>query len=87
MLRGYGGWNSKRGLEILEQVFPKDAAVQPSLVIVYFGGNDSVDPHPSGLGPHVPLNEFVENMKKIATYLMVMFNLSILLDYHLLYNM
>ncbi|KAF3449545.1 hypothetical protein FNV43_RR10274 [Rhamnella rubrinervis] len=70
VLRGYGGWNSRRGLEIAEQVFSKDAAVQPSLVIVYFGGNDSVDPHPSGLGPHVPLNEFVENMRKIATHLM-----------------
>lgn len=69
-LRGYAGWNSRRGLEVLEQVFPKDEAVQPSLVIVYFGGNDSVAPHPSGLGPHVPLPEYIENMKKIATYLM-----------------
>ncbi|GMN40295.1 hypothetical protein TIFTF001_009524 [Ficus carica] len=35
----------------------QDAAVQPSLVIVYFGGNDSVQPHLSGLGTHVPLPE------------------------------
>lgn len=69
VLRGYSGWNSRRALQVLDQVFPKDAAVQPSLVIVYFGGNDSMHPHPSGLGPHVPLPEYVENMKKIAVHL------------------
>ncbi|XP_026417681.1 GDSL esterase/lipase CPRD49-like isoform X2 [Papaver somniferum] len=69
LLRGYNGWNSKRALEVVNQVFPKDAAVQPSLVIVYFGGNDSVAPHPTRLGPHVPLSEYTENMRKIATHL------------------
>ncbi|WJX76678.1 GDSL esterase/lipase cprd49 [Trifolium repens] len=52
VLRGYSGWNSRRALEVLDEVFPKDAHVQPSLVIIYFGGNDSIHPHPSGLGPH-----------------------------------
>ncbi|XP_048430592.1 GDSL esterase/lipase CPRD49 isoform X2 [Pyrus x bretschneideri] len=69
LLRGYAGWNSRRALQVLEQVFPKDATTQPSLVIVYFGGNDSMHPHPSGLGAHVPLNEYVENMRKIAKHL------------------
>ncbi|CAK9139944.1 unnamed protein product [Ilex paraguariensis] len=69
LLRGYAGWNSRRALQVLDQIFPKDAAVQPSLVIVYFGGNDAVPPHPSGLGPHVPLHEYTENMRKIATHL------------------
>ncbi|RWW15892.1 hypothetical protein GW17_00020256 [Ensete ventricosum] len=26
-------------------------------------------PHASGLGPHVPLAEYIENMRKIATHL------------------
>ncbi|XP_009614615.1 GDSL esterase/lipase CPRD49 isoform X2 [Nicotiana tabacum] len=69
VLRGYAGWNSRCALQVLDQVFPKDAAVQPSLVIVYFGGNDSVEPHPSGLSAHVPLPEYVENMRKIAIHL------------------
>lgn len=69
ILRGYAAWNSRRGLQVLEQIFPKDAAVQPALVIVYFGGNDSMHPHPSGLGPHVPLPEYIENMRKIALHL------------------
>ncbi|KAH0904896.1 hypothetical protein HID58_044399 [Brassica napus] len=69
ILRGYYGWNSTRAFEVVDKVFPKDAAVQPSLVVVYFGGNDSMGPHPSGLGPHVPLPEYVDNMKKIAFHL------------------
>ncbi|XP_040372208.1 GDSL esterase/lipase CPRD49 isoform X3 [Rosa chinensis] len=43
--------------------------IQPSLVIVYFGGNDSMLPDPLGLSLHVPLPEYVENMRKIATHL------------------
>ncbi|XP_050214324.1 GDSL esterase/lipase CPRD49-like isoform X4 [Mercurialis annua] len=69
LLRGYAGWNSRRALQILDRVFPKDAAIQPSLVIVYFGGNDSIHPHPTGLGPHVPLPEYIDNMTKIALHL------------------
>ncbi|KAF9612563.1 hypothetical protein IFM89_002159 [Coptis chinensis] len=69
ILRGYNGWNSRRALEVVHQVFPKDAAIQPDLVVVYFGGNDSMDPHPSGLSPHVPLPEYVENMRSIAIHL------------------
>ncbi|ONI24609.1 hypothetical protein PRUPE_2G249500 [Prunus persica] len=68
LLRGYFGWNSRRAVEVLDQVFPKDAAVQPSLVIVYFGGNDSMGSHSSGLGPHVPLPEYIDNMRKIASH-------------------
>ncbi|CAL5322689.1 unnamed protein product [Camellia sinensis] len=69
LLRGYYGWNSRRAMQVLDQIFPKDAATQPSLVIVYFGGNDSLGPHSSGLGPHVPLPEYIENMRKIALHL------------------
>ncbi|KAG8644881.1 hypothetical protein MANES_10G013200v8 [Manihot esculenta] len=69
VLRGYYGWNSRRAVEVLNQIFPKNASVQPALVIVYFGGNDSMGPHSSGQGPHVPLPEYIENMRKIALHL------------------
>jgi lysophospholipase L1-like esterase len=69
LLRGYIGWNSRRALQVIDKIFPKDSPVQPSLVIVYFGGNDSVAAHSSGLGPHVPLEEYIDNMRKIADHL------------------
>ncbi|XP_027336408.1 GDSL esterase/lipase CPRD49-like [Abrus precatorius] len=69
ILRGYAGWNSRRALQVLDKIFPKDATIQPSLVIVYFGGNDSTHPDPFGLGLHVPLQEYIENMRKIVTHL------------------
>lgn len=52
---------------------PQDATVQPALIIVYFGGNDSMQAHPSGLGPHVPLEEYKENMRVIGNHLKVSF--------------
>ncbi|XP_004492446.1 GDSL esterase/lipase WDL1-like [Cicer arietinum] len=69
VLRGYAGWNSKRALQVVDKVFPKNAPKQPDLVIVYFGGNDSTLKHDSGYGPHVPLDEYKENMRKIAQHL------------------
>ncbi|XP_027350714.1 GDSL esterase/lipase CPRD49-like isoform X4 [Abrus precatorius] len=59
------GWGA-----ILSHLYArKNATEQPSLIIVYFGGNDSLLPHPSGLGQHVPLQEYIENMRKIAIHL------------------
>ncbi|KAK2361082.1 GDSL esterase/lipase CPRD49 [Trifolium repens] len=70
VLRGYASWNSKRALQIVDNLFPKNStAQQPALVIVYFGGNDSLPEHPSGLGPHVPIEEYIENMRNIAIHL------------------
>ncbi|XP_074575648.1 GDSL esterase/lipase WDL1-like [Curcuma longa] len=70
LVRGYAGWNSRRAVQVLDKIFPKNAAIQPSLVIVYFGGNDSCIPHTSSKCPHVPLQEYIANMEKIAVHLM-----------------
>ncbi|CAN1351264.1 GDSL esterase/lipase At2g38180 [Linum perenne] len=69
VFRGYSGWNSRNALQVLDKVFPKDAATQPAMVICYFGGNDASDPDLSSA--HVPLPEYYENMKKIAAHLKV----------------
>ncbi|KAL2337057.1 hypothetical protein Fmac_011503 [Flemingia macrophylla] len=69
VLRGYAAWNSRRALEVLDVIFPKDTREHPSLVVVYFGGNDSTLPNTNGLGPHVPLEEYKQNMRKIAIHI------------------
>ncbi|OAY41474.1 GDSL esterase/lipase CPRD49 [Manihot esculenta] len=69
VVRGYGGWNSRNALQILHQVFPKDASVQPSLVIVYFGGNDSMLPPSGAPSAYVPLDEYKRNMTIIGQHL------------------
>ncbi|XP_019413294.1 PREDICTED: GDSL esterase/lipase At2g38180-like isoform X7 [Lupinus angustifolius] len=69
VLRGYAGWNSRTALRILDKIFPKHATQQPSLVIVYFGGNDATHPQPDGNGFHVPLEEYKENMRNIFIHL------------------
>uniref|UniRef100_A0A3Q7JGQ6 SGNH hydrolase-type esterase domain-containing protein n=1 Tax=Solanum lycopersicum TaxID=4081 RepID=A0A3Q7JGQ6_SOLLC len=67
-LRGYGGWTSRNALQILSKVFPPNDKIQPSLVILYFGGNDSTDPDfPNS--PNVPIDEYVENMRKIILHI------------------
>lgn len=42
-------------------------------MIVYFGGNNSVLYDPNVPSSHVPLDEYVENMRKIAIHLKVNF--------------
>ncbi|XP_022145498.1 GDSL esterase/lipase CPRD49-like [Momordica charantia] len=69
ILRGYGGWNSSRALQVVDEIFPKDSIIQPSLVIVYFGGNDAVIPLPFPGGSHVPLPEFINNMTNIVCHI------------------
>ncbi|BBN07887.1 isoamyl acetate esterase [Marchantia polymorpha subsp. ruderalis] len=71
LLRGFMGWNTRRALELMQEMFPKNLPTQPSLVVVFFGANDAAVPlkHFSEAGQAVPLEEFKENLKKIALYL------------------
>ncbi|KAI5068110.1 hypothetical protein GOP47_0016455 [Adiantum capillus-veneris] len=70
LLRGYRGWNTRRALAALKDIFPKDALSQPALVVVFFGANDASFPMPSGKGQHVPVEEFKQNLRSIALYLL-----------------
>ncbi|CAN0879739.1 GDSL esterase/lipase At2g38180 [Linum grandiflorum] len=60
---GVSGW----GAILSDYYSRKEAATQPALVIVYFGGNDAC--HPDFSAAHVPLPEYYENMKKLAAHL------------------
>ncbi|XP_055808576.1 GDSL esterase/lipase WDL1-like [Solanum dulcamara] len=67
-MRGYIGWNTRNALKVLSTVFPQNDKIQPSLVILYFGGNDSTDLDVPG-SPGVPIDEYVENMRQIILYI------------------
>jgi len=69
ILRGYAAWNSRRALQVVDEIFPENATEHPALVILYFGGNDSTRLHISGNGPHVPKYEYKENMRKIVNHI------------------
>ncbi|WMV18840.1 hypothetical protein MTR67_012225 [Solanum verrucosum] len=75
LLRGYYGWNSRRAIQVLDQVFPKDASVQPTLVIVYFGGNDSMGPHSLVI---VYFGDFLARSICVHLVLILSFNLGIM---------
>ncbi|XP_076948268.1 GDSL esterase/lipase CPRD49-like [Bidens hawaiensis] len=64
-VRGYAGWNSTQALQVIREVFPTND-LPPSLVIVYFGGNDVAL---EGASSHVELSKYVKNMTTIAEYL------------------
>ncbi|KAJ0437703.1 putative GDSL lipase/esterase, SGNH hydrolase superfamily [Helianthus annuus] len=75
-MRGYGGWNSRKAVQVLDEVFPKGIYCfrRCSTTISgdsLFRNNDSVRPRPDG--PHVPLPEYVENMRKISIHLKIKF--------------
>ncbi|KAG5582803.1 hypothetical protein H5410_053430 [Solanum commersonii] len=67
-VRGYGGWTSRNALQVLSKVFPQNDKIQPSLVILYFGGNDSTDPDIPN-SPGVPIDEYVKNMEQIICHI------------------
>ncbi|KAG5582804.1 hypothetical protein H5410_053431 [Solanum commersonii] len=67
-VRGYSGWTSRNALQVLKKVFPQKDKIQSSLVIFYFGGNDSTDPDIPN-SPNVPIDEYVENMRQIIVHI------------------
>ncbi|KAJ7558988.1 hypothetical protein O6H91_04G064400 [Diphasiastrum complanatum] len=70
LLRGYKGWNTRRALEALETIFPKNSPIPPSLVVIFFGTNDAAFPLPSGRGQYVPILEYKDNLRHICSYMM-----------------
>jgi isoamyl acetate esterase len=68
--RGFGGYTSSMGLEVLQQFFPAQTSPSPAvprvqLMTVFFGANDACVPgHPQ----HVHLETYLANLKKILGY-------------------
>ena len=72
-LRGYSGYNTRWALQLLPELFPARhvGGTTPDLVTIFFGANDANLPGPlrnqpaSASRQHVPVDEYVENLRKI----------------------
>ena len=53
VLRGYGGYNTRWALHILEDVFPPDVKPAPHLVTLFWGANDAAIPDRLRFGVHM----------------------------------
>ena len=65
--RGLAGYTTRTGLGMLPHIIDEWKDHKPSLMIVFFGANDAILPTtPRFKALHVPLAEYVKNLKKIV---------------------
>lgn len=69
VLRGYGGYNTRWALLLLDKIFPLQSAKPPLVATVFFGANDAVLLGRSSERQHVPLIEYKENLHRIIIHL------------------
>lgn len=62
--RGYSGYNSKHGVEIVQEMVLNE---NPDLVTVFFGANDASIPESQ---QHVPLGQYEQNLRTIILAIM-----------------
>lgn len=72
VLRGYGGYNTRWALQVLEKVFLRvEGGGEPLAVTVFFGANDACLPDRYAAFQHVPLHEYKHNLHSIVSFLKV----------------
>ncbi|XP_004485872.1 GDSL esterase/lipase At5g45920 [Cicer arietinum] len=74
VLRGYGGYNTRWALKVLDRVFPfshgGDAGTltAPIALTVFFGANDACLPNRCSGFQNVPLHEYKDNLRSIVSF-------------------
>ncbi|KAL6174899.1 hypothetical protein ACLB2K_051544 [Fragaria x ananassa] len=68
-VRGYGGYNTRWALFLLQQIFPLDSRKPPAAATIFFGANDAAILGRTSERQHVPLEEYKENLRKIVLHL------------------
>ncbi|EGD93615.1 GDSL Lipase/Acylhydrolase [Trichophyton tonsurans CBS 112818] len=63
--RGFSGYTSSQGLNVLPQFFPPPHAAKVRIMTVFFGANDAVLPPGD---QYVPLEKYVQNLKAIIQH-------------------
>ncbi|KAJ8753557.1 hypothetical protein K2173_022798 [Erythroxylum novogranatense] len=69
LVRGYGGYNTRWALFLLNHIFPLDSTKPPIATTIFFGANDAALPGRTGERQHVPVEEYKENLRKIVLHL------------------
>lgn len=69
VLRGYGGYNTRWALLMLNQIFPLGSAKPPVAVTIFFGANDAARLEGTGKRQHVPVEEYKDNLRKIVQHI------------------
>ncbi|KAL0417074.1 UNVERIFIED_CONTAM: GDSL esterase/lipase [Sesamum latifolium] len=69
VLRGYGGYNTRWALFMLNQIFPLGSAKPPAAVTIFFGANDAARLEGTGKRQHVPVEEYKDNLRKMVQHI------------------
>ncbi|CAN6453139.1 unnamed protein product [Victoria cruziana] len=69
VVRGYGGYNSRWALFLLDRIFPNGFEDPPVAATVFFGANDAALLGRASGRQHVPILEYKENLRKIVCHL------------------
>ncbi|XP_027162531.1 GDSL esterase/lipase At5g45920-like [Coffea eugenioides] len=77
VVRGFGGYNTRWALKVIDKVFPPAPAADsgvgeaeaPLAVTVFFGANDASLPDRHAAFQHVPVDEYKQNLCSIVSLL------------------
>ncbi|KAI4304401.1 hypothetical protein MLD38_039920 [Melastoma candidum] len=69
VLRGYGGYNTRWALKVIDRVFPPGVDWVPIAVTVFFGANDACLSDRCAGFQHVPQDEYKQNLRSIVSIL------------------
>ncbi|CAM8972324.1 unnamed protein product [Rhodiola kirilowii] len=67
--RGYGGYNTRWALFLLNHIFPLDSPDPPVAATVFFGANDAALPGRTSERQHIPIHEYKENLRNIVLHI------------------
>ncbi|XP_065030380.1 GDSL esterase/lipase At5g62930-like isoform X2 [Musa acuminata AAA Group] len=69
IVRGYGGYNTRWALFLLNHLFSLSCTAPPAAVTIFFGANDAALLGRTSERQYVPLEEYKENLRKIVKHL------------------
>ncbi|XP_074573836.1 GDSL esterase/lipase At5g45920-like [Curcuma longa] len=65
--RGYSGYNTRQARTVIHRAV--EGVTSPAAFTVFFGANDAALPHRSAASVHVPLSEYVSNLRAICAFI------------------